>query len=417
MLPTSSVADALRLIPHGAHVLGATGCGAPTTLFAGMPEVSPGQGWTLATGILMGEPGFLPAVLSGDLSYRTWHVSACVRKLAAAGTVDYVPLRASRLANHLGTWGVGAALVRVSPPDRNGYVSLGGSVGYGRRALDLAPVRIAEVDPGVPRTRGDSCVHVSVFDALVDSTQPMAEYVSARPDDVSTQIAQHVLELLPQDPTLQIGIGAIPESVVAGLGSADLGRIRFDGMGTDDMVDLFERGVLDVAATVPSPAVRSPELMGTARLMAFAHDNPAIGLYPSSSSHDAARLGAIPRFVSVNTAIEIDLLGQVNSEVIRGRQVSGVGGSLDFVEGAGRSTGGLRVIAVASTSPDGTASRIVPNVATQGVVTVPRACTDVIVTEHGVARLEGLSARERVTALIAIAHPDHRDALAEEART
>jgi 4-hydroxybutyrate CoA-transferase len=304
----------------------------------------------------------------------------------------------------------------VSPPDRHGYVSLGGSVGYGRRALDLASVRIGEVDPAVPRTRGESTVHVSVFDALVDATEPMSEYVSAPPDAVSTAIAQHVLGLLPRDPTLQIGIGAIPESVVAGLAMAGLGRVRFEGMGTDDMVDLLSSGVLDVNDVVPGPAVRSPELMGTAKLLAFAHDNPAIGLYPSSSSHDAGRLGDIPRFVSINTAIEIDLSGHVNSEVIRGRQVSGVGGSLDFVEGAGRSSGGLRVIAVASTSPDGTASRIVPNVAVHGAVTVPRACTDVIVTEHGVARLEGLSAHERIEALIAIAHPDHRDALAEEVR-
>lgn len=406
-MTTLSALDALRLIPDGAHVVAAPGCGAPTTLLAVLPEVCAGRGWVLGSGILLGDPGFLPAVLSGDLGYRTWHVPAAARKVVAAGHADYVPLRASRVAAHLAEWGVGAALVRVSPPDDDGNVSLGGSVGYGLDALRLAAVRLAEVDPAVPRTHGDSTVHVSLFDALVDSTNAMPEYASATPDATSRVIAGHVLRLLPHDPVLQIGIGAIPESVLAGLVGAGLGRVRFEGMGSDAMVDLFEQGVLD--ADDPE-ALRSPELMGTARLMRFADGNPAIRLHPSSTSHDTGRLGRLERLVSVNAAIEVDLLGQVNIETVRGRPVAGVGGALDFVEGASRSPGGLRVVAIASTSPDGTASRIVPSVAT---VSVPSASTDVIVTEHGIARLEGLSTWERREALIAIAHPDHRDALAD----
>ena len=385
------------------------GCGAPTTILAALPEACRGRRWELGSGILLGDPGFLPAVLSGDLAYRTWHVPAAARSLVASGDVAYVPLRASRVAVVLARWGVDVALVRVSPPDAHGEVSLGGSVGYGLDALRLATVRIAEVDPSVPRTCGESTVPVTLFDALVESTTAMPEHVSVTPDGTSRVIAEHVLGLLPRDPVLQIGIGGVPEAVLAGLGAADLGSVRFEGMGSDAMVDLFEQGVLDPGQV---DALRSPELMGTTRLMAFADGNPAIGLYPSSSSHDTARLGGLDRLVSVNAAIEVDLRGQVNVEAVRGRPVAGVGGALDFVEGASRSRGGLRVVVVASASPDGVVSRIVPSVST---VSVPGASTDVVVTEHGVARLEGLTARRRAEALIAIAHPNHRDALADGA--
>ena len=411
MLSPVSAGQALRLVPAGGHLVAAPGCGAPTTLLEALPEACPGREWTLATGILLGELAFVASVDRGDLRYRTWHVPAVARGLVAAGTADYVPLRASRVAAHLASWKVDAALVRVSPPDREGNVSLGGSVGYSLDALRLARVRIAEVDPQVPRTHGDTTVPLSLFDALVDSDQPIPEYQSAEPSATSSAIARHILELIPRDPVLQIGIGGIPESVLAGLAGADLGRVRFEGMGGDAMVDLFERGVLDPRERVPHPALRSPELMGTARLMQFAHDNPAIGLYPSSSSHDTGRLGDLERLVSVNAAIEVDLRGQVNAETVRGRPVAGVGGALDFVEAAGRSRGGLRIVALASASPDGSASRIVRDVAT---VTVPSAYTDVIVTEYGVARLEGLSVRERAEAILAIVHPQHRDALSKD---
>lgn len=409
MTRTVSALDALRLVPDGAHLVVAPGCGAPTTVLAALPEASAARQWELATGILLGDPGLQSAVLDGDLACRTWHVPAALRRLVADGAVAYVPVRASRVAAVLERWGVGAAVVRVSPPDRAGTVSLGGSVGYGLDALRLASVRLAEVDPAVPRTHGDTSVHVSLFDALVESSTPMPTYAPAPPDATSLTIAGHVLGLLPRDPVLQVGIGAVPEAVLAGLGGADLGRVRFEGMGSDAMVDLFEQGVLEAGE---ADVLRSPELMGSARLMRFAHANPAIGLYPSSSSHDTVRLSGLERLVSINAAIEVDLSGNINIETVRGRPVAGLGGALDFVEAARRSPGGLRVVSLASTSPDGTASRIVPAVAT---VSIPGGSTDTVVTEHGVARLEGLSVRERAEALIAIAHPGHRDALADSA--
>ncbi|MEV8546462.1 acetyl-CoA hydrolase/transferase C-terminal domain-containing protein [Streptomyces sp. NPDC051572] len=410
VLPHRSARDALARIATGTHIVSAPGMGAPTTLLAEIGELAPGRGWTLSSGLLLGDYPFLPAVVDGDLTYRTWHVMAPVRGLVADGTVGYVPARASRLAGLLSRWEIGAALVRISPPDAHGYSSLGPSVGYGLAALRTAGTLIAEIDPAVPRTCGESCVHISVFDSLVESATALPHYSSAKPHPTSTRIAEHVLPLLPKEPTLQIGIGAVPETLVRSLKDADLGGVRFVGMATDEMVDLFEAGVLRRREVVPAPAVLSPEMMGTERLLSFGHGNPSIGMYPSSVSHDSGRLGDIERFVSVNTAIEVDLYGNVNSEVVAGRQISGPGGSLDYIDTAARSRGGLRIVALPSASSDGSVSRIVPSL---GTVTIPRSMVDVVVTEQGVARLDGLTTRERARALLAIAHPDHQQALGE----
>jgi acyl-CoA hydrolase len=403
---------ALALAGDGAHLVASPGCGAPTTLLHAVNKEAPGRDWTLSSGLLLGDYPFLDAVRCGNLRYRTWHVMAPVSELVADGVAGFVPARASRVAALLGAHGVDVALVRVTPPDRHGYCSLGPSAGYGIDALRLASVRIGEVDPELPWTFGDTTVHGSLFDALVDSADETPCYASAKPSSVSGQIAAFIVELLPKHPTLQIGIGAIPEAVVGSLAEADLGEVRFAGMATDEMVDLFERGVIPVDGD--APAIVSPELMGSPRLMRFADRNPALGVYPSSMAHNAVVLARAPRFVSINTAIEVDLSGQVNSEVLRGRQISGVGGSLDFIDAASHSAGGLRVIALPSATPDGSRSRIVNSV---GTVTIPRSMVDAVVTEYGVARLDGRTSAERADALIAIAHPDHRDRLGQLAGT
>jgi 4-hydroxybutyrate CoA-transferase len=183
-------------------------------------------------------------------------------------------------------------------------------------------------------------------------------------------------------------------------------------MATDAMVDLSDRGLLSTALH-PEPPIFTPELLGTERLMEFAHENPAFGVLPSSVTHDPIRLGQIDRFVSIVSALEIDLSGQVNSEVLRGQVIAGMGGSVDYLESAARSAGGVRIVAFPSSSPDGSISRIVAQLGEQAPVTIPRTLVDTVVTEYGVARLDGKSIHERADALIAIAHPDHRDALAD----
>ena len=328
---------ALDLIPDGAHIVASPGCGAPTTLLHAMNKAAAGRGWSLSTGLLLGDYPFLDAVRSGELRYRTWHVMSPVSELIADGVAGFMPVRASRLEAVLEACGVDAAIVRVTPPDRHGYCSVGPSASYGLDALRLASMRIGEVDPDLPWTLGNTTVHESVFDALVETADQTPRYTSAKSSPVSNLIAEHVLSLLPRNPTLQIGIGSIPEAVVSSLGAVDIGVVRFAGMATDEMADLFDQGVIATAGATPS--IIAPELMGSRRLMEFADRNPTVGLYPSSTAHNAAHLGRTERFVSINTAIEVDLSGQVNSEVLRGRQISGVGGSLDFIDAAGHSAG------------------------------------------------------------------------------
>ena len=406
----------MELVEPGASVVAAACCGTPETLLRALARRSQSApGITLTAGLLLGSHPYVDAVTDGHLRFRTFHVTNAVRTLVADGTVAYVPARASDMPVYLKD-AVDVMLIRVSPPDRSGYASLGPSGSYTRAGMAAAKVVLAEVDESLPRTWGDTAVHVSEIDGLVDADAPTCTYESAPINEVSERIAAAAVGLLPKDPTVQLGIGSIPEAVAAGLAEAGLGRLRMVGMACDRFVNLFETGALARRDVVPDPAVASVELMGTRTLFDYADDNPAITVIPSTRCHDPRWLGTLPRFVSINTAVEIDLTGQVGSEMIGGRTVAAIGGSFDFFEGAHWSAGGLRIIALQSTTPDGRISKIVPQLAAGTAVTIPRHSVDAVVTEHGVARLAGLSLAERAEALIAIAAPDHRDALSDSFR-
>ncbi|WP_185996681.1 acetyl-CoA hydrolase/transferase family protein [Nocardioides campestrisoli] len=417
MLRTLPIEAAMDLLPPGARIVAAPGCGTPETLLTALADRADLLGSpTLYSGLQLGTYPFLAAAAEGHLRHVTWHPYGPARKALAPGQVEYVPARASAVPGLLDTWRTDAAFVRVSPPDRHGYCSLGPSASYVRHAVRRASVVLAEVDPLVPRTTGDSMLHVSQLDALVDATTPPCTFPSAVRDEQSDRVAAHILPLLPDRPVLQLGIGSVPESVTAALGDSGLRGVRIVGMANDAMVDLFDRGVLSVTDLDPAPAVLAAELMGTRLLMERAHDNPAIVLRESTVSHSPRSLGSLDRLVSINGAVEVDLLGQVNSEMVGPRQISGVGGSMDFVESGFASVGGLTVVAVAAAGPDGRHSRIVRRLGAD-VVTLPRHTVDVVVTEYGVADLRGLSEPERAEALVEIAHPDHRAALREPGHT
>jgi acyl-CoA hydrolase len=401
---------AVALIPDGAQIVSTSGTGEPTTLLKALDRAACGRGWTLFSGMLFGDCPFLTSVEAGELRYRTWHVTKPVRQLVQSRQAEYLPVRASAIAKLLQAHGVDAALVRIGPPDVDGMCSLGGSTSYAARATELAGIAIAEIDPAVPRTCGDGLVSVDAFSAVVESSEEIRTYAAAARNDASDRITRHIVSLLPAAPTLQVGVGAVPESLVSAIADNAIGRVRIVGMVTDDMIDLADAGLIrggrqsgdgDLAAIV------SPELHGTRRLLEWSAANPLLEMHPSSVAHDACRLGAIDRFISVNSAIEVDLYGAVNSEVAGGRQVSGTGGSIDYVESAARSLGGMSIIALTASGPGGS-SRIVPSV---GTTSLPRSMVDVVVTEYGIARLKGRSLRERSEALIAIASPERRDDL------
>lgn len=411
----NALIDALGRIPAGGHIIAGVCCGGPTSLLRGVAERSPGRQWLLSTGLLLDDGGVYEAVGSGDLRLETWHVAGAGRELVERGLVDYVPIRASQLEKRIATWDVDAALVRVTPPDSDGWCSLGPSAGFALAAIKTARLCIAEVDETLPRTFGESRVHASALDVLVPSTTPTPMYRTSAPDDVSRAVARRVVALLPDRPVLQLGIGGVTEALVVALAEEGVDGLRFVGMGMDAMVDIFEGGLL---ACPPDggPAIESPDLVGTQRLMRFAHENPVVGVFPSSVAHSPQRLAELERLVSVNTAVEIDLSGQVNSEVVAGRQIAGIGGSIDFVEAATHSAGGMRIIALPSTTRSGDRSRIVPRLDANATVTIPRGMVDIVVTEHGIAHLEGKTLRQRAEALIDIASPQHRQALGDALR-
>jgi 4-hydroxybutyrate CoA-transferase len=403
--------EALDRVPPGARVVAAPGCAAPTTLLAGLGRLADDRpGLHLFTGLQLDDQPFLPAVERGSLAFSTWHVTSRSRALVADGHAHHLPLRLADVPAAITRLAPEVALLRVSPPAADGTVSLGSSASYSHEAAAAAEVVLAEVDPAVPRTRGDTLVHVDRLDALVDSDRPTPSYSPGAPSEVAARIAGHLLALLPDAPTLQLGLGQVPEAVAAALLDAEVADLRFVGMGTDGMVDLAEAGLL---RTGPDPlAIAAVELMGTDRLRRFADDTPRLGVFPSRLAHDPSWLAArFDRLVSVNSAIEVDLLGQVNSEVLRGQQVSAVGGSADYVDAARASDGGLSIIALPSTTPDGRTSRIVPQLGEGAVVTIPRHAYHVVVTEHGVADLRGLSVAARAEALAAVAAPAHRTSL------
>lgn len=407
---SNCIDDLLRDLPTGARIVAGPGCGTPVSLLRGLGRVAePSRRWTLSSALLLGPLDFVDAVEEGRLAYRTWHVVEGTRDLVARGLADFLPLRASEVPGFLARDGVDVLMVRVSPPDDRGLCSLGTSVSYPGPVAAMASIIIGEVDPDFPHTEGDSTLPVSAFHALIESEDATPLYRSREPDEVAVRIARHIMGLIPREPLLQIGIGEIPEAITPLLAEADLGRLRFVGLGVDGMVDLFERGLVARDGHASHPPLRAVEIMGSRRILDFAHRNPLVGVYPVGVAGDARVLGAEERFVSITSALQIDLQGQVNSERIGGRQIAGVGGALDFVDAARASAGGVRIVAVRSSSRG--VSRIVPALEPGAPVSLARTAVDIVVTEHGVAHLAGLDLRQRVEALISIADPVHRDGL------
>lgn len=408
---------AMGAVAPGAKIVASPGCGEPTTLLAALGERARAgdlPGAHLYSGLLLGDYPFLDSVYDGRLRYSTWHVMPPVRALVESGEVDFYPVRGSQVPDLLVELGIDVALIRITPPDKHGYCSLGPSASYPLAAINLASLVIAEVDPALPRTLG-ACVHMSAVSLAVESAYPMPEYRRVEPDDVSRAVAKHVLEILPPSSTIQVGIGSISEAVIDGMIEAGAGAFRFVGMGVDGMADLAEQGLLDTTDTMSSPPLYVAELMGTRKIMDFADGNPAVGMFPAPLAISPS-LGRFAQVVSINSALEVDLFGQVNAEGIGGRQLSGIGGSVDFAEAALQSAGGLRVIALSSTNPRDGASRIVARLASGTPVTHARHGVDCVVTEYGVARIGHLPARRRAEELVEVAHPEVRCELLRKVR-
>jgi 4-hydroxybutyrate CoA-transferase len=396
-----------RLAP-GTTVLLPTGCGEPRALVAEVCRQSSRlRDLTLLGGIHLGDyPWARPE--HDALRYATWHMSPRLEDARRRGRVEYVPIRYFDVVTEFargGRWAPDAVLVHTAPPDAHGYLSLGVAVSVTLPAARTAPLVIAQVNPSMPRARGNGWLHCGQVDAWVEVDEPLVEYPAPVVGEVERAIGRRVAALVPDGATVQVGVGAIPQAVLEALGGHR--DLALHSLLVDPAVALAERGVVTGARKrVHRGRMDIGEVMGTRRAFDFVHDNDAVNMEPSSWLHDPEVVARIERFVAINSALEIDLTGQVTAESLGGRQVAGIGGQFDFVLGASRSPGGVSIIALPSTGGrDGALSRIVPRLATGAGVTTPRFLADWVVTEHGAARLRGLSDRARATALAAVAHP------------
>ena len=305
-------------------------------------------------------------------------------------------------------------LIVVSPMDRHGYFSFGTNNDYASTAARTAKHTIVEVNPQMPRVFGDSMIHISEIDALIEHDVALHEVPMKEPSEADHRIAKIVADMVPDGACLQMGIGALPGIVCEHLKSRhDLG-IHTELL-SPGLVELIDCGAVTNRRknTFPGRTVFTFAL-GNKRMYDLINDNPAVNSHPVNIVNDPRHIAKNPGVISINATLEVDLTGACNSESLKGRQYSGSGGQLDFVRGARASKGGRSIIATRSTTRDGKVSRIVPELT--GAVTTPRNDVDTIVTEFGAARLIGLSAEERAEALIGLAHPDHREALRLAAR-
>lgn len=351
--------------------------------------------------------------LAGHIRHRALFIGANAREAVNAGRADYIPVFLSDIPHLFDrkTLPLDAALVHVSPPDAHGYCSLGISVDVTLAAVRNAKHVIAQVNPQMPRTHGDSFVHTSKIDFAVEVDRPLWEHAMPPIGAIERQIGERVAELVPDGATIQMGIGAIPAAVgEALLDKRDLGV--HSEMFTDVVVSLVERGVVTGARkTVNRGKIVTSFAGGSERLYKFLHDNPGVEMRPADYTNDTAIIRRFPNMVAINSALEIDLTGQVCADSIGDRLFSGVGGQMDFIRGAALAANGQAIIALPATASHDKVSRIVPTLRSGAGVVTTRAHVQTVVTEYGVAQLAGRSLSERARALIAIAHPAFREQL------
>ncbi|MBZ0115455.1 MAG: 4-hydroxybutyrate CoA-transferase [Sandaracinaceae bacterium] len=351
--------------------------------------------------------------LEGHIRHNALFVGPNVRAAVQEGRADFTPVFLSEIPQLFrdGSLPIDVALVQLSPPDRHGFCRLGTSVATARAAVDNAAVVIAELNPRVPRTLGHSAVHVSRIDFAVEVDRALPELAPFDPSPIETEIGQHVAAQIPNGATLQMGIGAIPDAALAALRHhEDLGV--HTEMFTDALIPLITSGVVNNRIkTHFAGRVLASFAMGSRVLYDFVDANPFVEFHPSELVNDPLEIMQNRAMMAINSAIEIDLTGQVCADSIGERIFSGIGGQMDFVRGAVRSEGGKAFIALPSTAKDGQISRIVPRLKDGAGVVTTRGHVQYVVTEHGVVNLRGRSLRQRADLLISIAHPDFRGEL------
>ena len=416
-----SAEEALLSVKSGDRVYLTGNCAVPQVLMKALIERAPSLTDVEVCHILtLGKTPYADPAFAGHIRVNTLFIGEGVRAAVNEGRADFTPIRLSEVPQLFteGILPIDVAFIHVTPPDEHGFCSYGVEISTNRSAAQSAKIVIAELNPQMPRTLGDAFIHISRIHKIVPVDYPIFTMTMGTPSELSMQIGKHVADLIEDGSTMQMGIGAIPDGVLYYLkDKKDLG-IHTE-MFSDGVVGLYEKGVVTgEKKTIHRGKMVASFLIGTKKLYDFVDNNPVVEMRPSEYTNDPYIVRQNDKMVAINSAIEVDLTGQVCADSIGSRLYSGVGGQLDFIRGAARSRGGKPIIGLPSSGSgrDGARfSRIVSMLKPGAGVVTPRYDVHYVATEYGVANLYGKTIRQRAKALIDVAHPDFRAELERKA--
>jgi acetyl-CoA hydrolase len=406
--------EALSIVRNRETIYIHPGCAEPEKLVHALvkraPEVENVRVIHLLTA---GNADYVKPEMAGHFRHIAFFAGANVREAINSGRADFIPIFLGEIEPLIANRAIDIdiALIHVSPPDEHGFCSFGVGVDATKTAAENARTVIAQINPNMPRTLGDSFIHLNQIHYIVEVDDPILEHKQGEISETANQIAKHIAELIEDGSTLQLGIGEIPDAVLYYMKEKrDLG-IHTE-MVSDGVIELIEKGIINNSKkTLHRGKVILGFVLGTKALYDFIDNNPLFEFHPSQYTNDPFIISQNDKQVAINSAIEVDLSGQVCADSIGYNFYSGIGGQVDFIRGAARSEGGKPIIALPSTARNGSVSRIVPHLKEGAGVVTSRGDVHYVVTEFGVAYLHGKTIAERCKALIDIAHPDFREEL------
>lgn len=416
----TDIDTAMASIQSGQRVYIGGGAGAPVKLIEGLTRRAAGEtdqpslrDVEIVHILTFADAPYVDYRFQGVFRHNALFIGHNVRRAVQEGRADFTPIFLSEIPGLFrnGCLPLDVALISLSPPDEHGFCSFGVEVGTTKPAAESARLIIAEINRRMPRTLGDSFIHVSRLHHILEVDYPLPEAPQGGSSELHLRIGEHIAAMIPDGATLQMGIGSIPDAVLRNLGNhKDLGV--HTELFSDGIIDMVEAGVITCARKTFHPGkIIAGFLFGSERLYHFVHNNPIVELHPTDYVNDIFNIAQNEKQVAINSALQVDLTGQVCADSVGPRFYSGVGGQVDFIRGAARSRGGLPIIALLSTAKEETISRIVPMLTQGSGVVTTRNDVHYVVTEYGVASLHGKTVRQRARELINIAHPKFRDEL------